>query len=53
MLLRLRDEHRIVLRPDRVVLARMKRELSRHGLKRHVQAIHELPCVPATGDDLP
>lgn len=53
MLLRLRDEHRIVLRPDRVVLARMKRELSRHGLKLHVQAIHELPCVPATGDDLP
>jgi hypothetical protein len=48
----LRDEHRIVLHPDRVVLARMKRELSRHGLKRHVQAIHELPCVPA-GDDLP
>ncbi len=53
MLLRLRDEHRIVLRPDRVVLARMKRELTRHGLKRHVQAIHELPCVPDAGDDLP
>lgn len=53
MLLRLRDEHRIVVRPDRVVLARMKRELTRHGLKRHVQAIHDLPCAPATEEDLP
>ncbi len=53
MSLRLRDEHRIVLRPDGVVLARMKRELSRHGMKRHVQALHELPCTPATGEDLP
>ena len=53
MLLRLRDEHRIVLHPDRVVLARMKREFSRHGLKRHLQAIHDLPCAPVTGEDLP
>ena len=53
MLLRLRDEHRIVLHPHRVVLARVKREFSRHGLKRHVQAIHELPCAPVTGEDLP
>ncbi len=53
MLLRLRDENRIVLRPDGVVLARMKRELSHHGLKRQVQVIHDLPCAPATGEDLP
>lgn len=53
MLLKLRDEHRIVLRPDRVVLAKMKREFTRHGLKRHVRAIHDLPCAPVTGEDLP
>lgn len=53
MLPRLRDEHRIVLHPNRVVLARVKREISRHGLKRHVQAIHELPCAPVTGEELP
>lgn len=50
MLLRLRDEHRIVLRPDRVVLARMKRELTPRGLKRHVLAIRDLPCAAAGGD---
>ncbi len=53
MLLRLRDEHRIVLHPNRVVMARVKRELARHGLKRHVQAIHELPCATAKDDELP
>ena len=53
MSLKLRDEHRIVLRPDRVVVARMKHELTRHGLKRHVQAIHDMPCAPVTGEELP
>ncbi len=53
MSLRLRDEYCIVLRPDRVVLARMKRELTRHGWKRHVRTIQDVPCAPVTGDDLP
>ncbi len=53
MLLRLRDEHRIVVHPERVVLARMKRELTRRGLKRHVETIHDWPCTPVSGEDLP
>ncbi len=53
MSLRLRDEQRIVLRPDRVVLAQMKREWTRHGLKRHVHSMQELPCLPTNGDGLP
>ena len=53
MSLRSRDEHCIVLRPDRVVLARMKRELTHHGWKRHVRTIQDLPCAPVTGENLP
>jgi hypothetical protein len=51
--LRLRDEHRIVLHPGRIVLARIRRELSRHGLKRHVQALRELPCETTAAGELP
>jgi hypothetical protein len=51
--LKLRDELRIVLRPDQVVLARMKRELTRRGPERHVQTRQVIYCDPATGDDLP
>jgi hypothetical protein len=49
----LRDEHRIVLHPGRVVAARVKRELSRHGLKRHVLEMHEFPCEAPGNEDLP
>jgi hypothetical protein len=50
VLLRLRDEQRVVLHPDRVVVAQMKREWTRHGLKRHVHSIQEVPCLPASGE---
>ena len=53
MSLRLHDEHRIVLRPDRVILARMKREFTRHGWERNVRSIQEVPCLPTSGEDLP
>jgi hypothetical protein len=46
----LRDECRIVLRPDCVVLARLRRELAHLGLKRHMLAKQVVPCnVP--GDE--
>jgi hypothetical protein len=51
--LRLRDEQRVVLRPDRVVLAQMKREWTRHGMKRHVHSMQELPCLAPSGDGMP
>ncbi len=53
MSLRLRDEQRIVLHPGRIVAARVKRELSRRGLKRHVVEMHEFPCEPPASEDLP
>jgi hypothetical protein len=51
--LRLREEQRIVLRPDRVVLAQVHSELTRHGWKRHVSMIREIPCASAAGDEFP
>lgn len=50
MSLSLRDECRIVLRPDCVVLAQLRRELTRLGLKRHVQDKSVVPCDPP-GDE--
>jgi hypothetical protein len=49
----LRDEQRVVLRPDRVIVAQMKREWTRHGLKRHVHSMQELPCLLESGEGLP
>lgn len=46
MSLSLRDECRIVLRPDCVVLARLRRELAHRGLRRHVQETRVVPCNP-------
>lgn len=53
MSLRLRDELRIVLRPEQVVLARMKHELTHRGLKRRMEAKLILPCDSATDGDMP
>lgn len=53
MSLSLRDECRIMLRPDRVVLARLRRELTRLGLKRHVQAKQVVPCNPPGDEKMP
>lgn len=50
MSLSLCDELRVVLHPEHVVLARLKRELTRRGLKRCVRAVHDMPCeAPADG----
>jgi hypothetical protein len=51
--LSLRDECRIVLRPDCVVLAQLRRELTRLGLKRHVQARLVVPCDPPDDEKKP
>ncbi len=48
-----RDEHRIVLSPDRVMLVHTTRELTRRGMKRKVQATLDIPCAPATDDGMP
>ena len=53
MSLRFRDELRIVLRPEQVVLARIRRELTRRGLKRHMEDRLVIPSDSATGDDMP
>lgn len=53
MSLSLRDECSIVLRPDCVVLARLRRELTRLGLKRHVLAKRMVPCNPPGDEKTP
>lgn len=53
MLLRLRDEFRIVLSPRQVVLARMKRELTHRGMKRRLQAKLVVHCDEAADDEVP
>jgi hypothetical protein len=51
--LSLRDECRIVLHPDCVVLARLRRELTRLGLKRHVLAQQVVSCSPPGDENIP
>lgn len=50
MSLLLRDEHRIVLGHDQVMLAVARRELTRRGMKRHVLAEQVLPNNAAGGE---
>jgi len=51
--LSLREECRIVLRPDCVVLARLQRELTHLGMKRHVQAVQVATCDPPGDEKTP
>ena len=44
MSLSLRDECRIVLRPDCIALAQVRREFTPRGVRRHVQAMQVVPC---------
>lgn len=50
MSLWLRDEHRIVLHQDKVVLVSVRREFTRRGMKRHVWDKQVLPCNAAAGE---
>ncbi|OGT00745.1 MAG: hypothetical protein A3F73_06240 [Gallionellales bacterium RIFCSPLOWO2_12_FULL_59_22] len=47
-----RNEHRIVLHRDRVVLVSIGREFTRNGVKRHVLDKQVLPCN-ASGGEMP
>ena len=53
MSLLLRDEYRIVLRPDCEVLAQLKRELVPRGLRYCIHATRVVPCSPPTDKKLP
>jgi hypothetical protein len=47
------DELRVVLHPEHVVLARLKRELTHRGVKRCVQSVSDIACEPAADAALP
>lgn len=53
MSLSLRDECRIVLRPDCVVLARLRHELTYRGVMSHTQAERVVPCEPPADEKMP
>jgi hypothetical protein len=46
----LRDEQRIVLGPDQIMLAVTRRQLTRHGVKRHVLDEQVLPANVVAGE---
>lgn len=45
-----RDEHRIALHQDQVVLVSIRREFTRRGMKRHVLDKQVLPCNAEAGE---
>lgn len=48
-----RDECRIVLHPDCVVLARLRHEFTRRGVMCHTQAERVVPCKPPADEKMP
>jgi hypothetical protein len=48
-----RDEFRIVLRPRQVAVARLRRILTRQGLRRHMHATWTVPCKTSAADKTP
>lgn len=49
----LRDELRVVLSPDQLVLVRIAREFTRRGLVRRVLAKELIPCASVVGGEAP